>query len=140
MNLSRLFFPPEERAFKGDRWVSISLRTLHLVGIAGLGGGFLYQASREAWMPYLILSLASGCALVGLYIWYSAIWLIQLRGLVILFKMVLLSCVLAFEGYETHILVAIVILSGLISHAPGDVRYFSIFHGRRVESLDDETG
>ncbi|MCZ6633401.1 MAG: hypothetical protein O7G87_08350, partial [bacterium] len=64
--------------------------------------------------------------------------LIQLRGLVILFKMVLLSCVLAFEGYEAYILVIIVVLSGLISHAPGDVRYFSIFHGRRLESLYDE--
>ncbi len=120
--------------------MSISLRTLHLIGIAGLGGGYLYQAPREAWVPYSILSIASGSALICLYIWYSAIWLIQLRGLVILFKLVLLSCVLVFEGYEAHILVAVVILSGLISHAPGDIRYFSIFHRRRIESLSNEEG
>ena len=52
--------------------------------------------------------------------------------------MVLLSSVIAFEEYAAYILVVIVILSGLMAHAPGDVRYFSIFHGRRVESLEDE--
>lgn len=138
MSLFRVLFPHEERSFKGDRWVSISLRTLHLIGIAGLGGGFLYQAEPAAWMPYLFLTMASGCLQICLYIWYSAIWLIQLRGLVILFKMVLLSSVIAFEEYAAYILVVIVILSGLMAHAPGDVRYFSIFHGRRVESLEDE--
>ena len=83
-----------------------------------------------------MLCAGSGAALICLYIWYSAIWVIQLRGLVILFKLGLLLCLPLVEGYEVHVLILIVVLSGIISHAPGDVRYYSIFHGRRLESLD----
>lgn len=136
MSFFNVFFPREEREFRGDRWVSISLRTLHLIGLIGVGGGFLFQAEEATWRPYWMLCAGSGAALICLYIWYSAIWVIQLRGLVILFKLGLLLCLPLVEGYEVHVLILIVVLSGIISHAPGDVRYYSIFHGRRLESLD----
>ncbi|MDP6042321.1 MAG: hypothetical protein QGG64_27475 [Candidatus Latescibacteria bacterium] len=136
MSLFSIFFPREEREFRGDRWVSISLRTLHLIGLIGVGGGFLFQAEEAVWKPYWMLCAGSGVALICLYMWYSAIWLIQLRGLVILLKLGLLLCLPLFDGREVYVLILIVVLSGIISHAPGDVRYYSIFHGRRLESLD----
>jgi hypothetical protein len=136
MSIFRVFFPRQEREFRGDRWVSISLRTLHLIGLMGVGGGFLFQAEDTVWMPYWWVCVGSGAALVCLYVWYSAIWLIQLRGLVVLLKLVLLSCLPLVAGNEIYVLVLIVVLSGLISHAPGDVRYFSIFHRRRLDALE----
>jgi len=136
MRIFEVLFPSEEREFRGDRWVSISLRTLHLIGLMGTGGGVLFEAEESTWMPYWMLCTGSGAALICLYIWYSAIWLIQLRGLMILFKLGLLICLPLFEGYEIHVMVLIVIVSGIILHAPGDVRYYSIFHRRRLESFD----
>ncbi|MCP4697295.1 MAG: hypothetical protein GY862_10650 [Gammaproteobacteria bacterium] len=135
MNFFRLIFPRESRAFPGIRWVKISFRTLHLLGIAGLGGAFLYSAPREFWMPYLMLTAASGFALMLLDIWSNGIWLIQLRGIAIVIKLLLFFSLPLFGGFEHYVFIAILIISGVISHAPGDIRYFSIFHGRRIESL-----
>jgi hypothetical protein len=136
LNFFTILFPRKEREFKGDRWVSISLRTLHLIGIVGVGSGLLFDAPKETWCPYWMLCVGSGVAMICLYIWYSAIWVIQLRGIVIFFKIALVLCLPLLEGYEPHILVIVIVLSGLISHAPGAARYYSIFHRRQIEYLD----
>ncbi len=133
--ISRLLLPVESRTFRGERWVRISLRTGHLVGTAGLGGGFLYQAPTEAWMPYLILTMATGWVSVALELWCTALWLIQVRGLAVFAKLIVLAGMHFFPSHAVHGLIAVVVISGLISHAPGDVRYYSIFHRRRIESL-----
>ena len=138
MKISRVLFPRDYRSFGGKRWVNITLRTLHLIGVAGLGGGFLYRAPKAVWFPYLVLSIASGCAIICLDLWTNAIWLIQLRGIAILIKVGVLLCLPLLTGYEPHALVITIVISGIIAHAPGDVRYFSIFHGRRVEDLYNE--
>ena len=135
MPLARALFPADPRSFPGKRAVRILLRTLHLVGTAGMGGGHLYHAPREAWMPYLVLTVASGAVLVLIDVWSSGIWLIQLRGVAILVKLVGLWVVhLRPEWAGAGLLVAVVI-SGLIAHAPGDVRYWSVVHRRRVDAL-----
>jgi len=108
---------------------------MHLIGIAGLGGGFLYQSPKEVWVPYLILSIASGSGLMCLAVWTDGIWFIQLRGIVILFKLILLLSIPFLKGYGGYALIITIVISGVIAHAPGDVRYYSIFHGKRVEDL-----
>ena len=113
------------------------LRTMHLIGVAGLGGGFFYQAPKEVWLPYLALSIVSGFGIMCLDIWGNAIWLIQLRGIAILIKMMVFLCLPFFEDYRAHVLVITIVISGIIAHAPGDVRYFSILHGRRLDDLYD---
>ena len=101
MSLYRVLFPVEEREFKGDRWVSISLRTLHLIGLISAGGGFLFHAPQETWWPYWVLCSGSGAALICLYLWYSAIWVLQLRGIVILVKLGLVLCLPMMEAYAS---------------------------------------
>ena len=133
-NIYNLLFPAEGRSFRGERWLRICLRTVHLVGTAGLGGGFLYQAPREAWLPFLTLTIASGCVSVLLELWCTALWLIQVRGLAVIVKIMLLAGMHWAPDYAAHGLIMVVVISGLVSHAPGDVRYYSIFHGRRVDT------
>ena len=135
MNLFRLFFPAEYRSFPGKRWIRIGLRTLHLIGTAGVGGGFLYSSPREAWMPYLILTIATGFAIFFIEIWANGIWIIQLRGVAILVKLVLLSCLHFAPDWGGPALIGSIVISGLIAHAPGEVRYYSILHRRRVDEL-----
>ncbi len=135
MSLKALLFPSHSRNFPGKRWVNISLRTLHLIGVAGLGGAYLYAAPRELWEPYLWLSLGSGFALVIISVYSNAIWLLQLRGLLILFKLVLLAVMLCLPGFSQQLGVAVIVFSSVISHAPGNVRYYSIWHRRRIEHL-----
>ena len=89
--LRRVFFPADPRYVPGHRWLNVFLRTLHLVGVAGIGGGYLYAVEDEGWYLYQDLCLISGTLLALLFVYSSGIWLLQLRGLVILFKLVLLS-------------------------------------------------
>jgi hypothetical protein len=135
MSLLRTLFPQESRSFPGKRWLNISLRTLHLIGVAGLGGAYLYAAPRELWAPYLWLSLGSGVALVATSLYSNGIWLLQLRGLLILFKLALLGVMLWLPGFSLQLGVTVIVLSSVIAHAPGNVRYYSIWHRRRIENL-----
>ncbi len=131
----RILFPHHSRTFPGKRWLNISLRTLHLIGVAGLGGAYLYAAPHELWQPYLWLSLGSGFALLLISIFSNGVWLLQLRGLLILFKLVLLAVMLWLPGFSLQLGVAVIVISSVIAHAPGNVRYYSLWHGRRIEHL-----
>ncbi len=130
-----LLFPRRSRGFSGLRWVNILLRTLHLLGMAGLGGGFFYAAIGDAWLGFLYLTLVSGVGMVLLSIWSNGIWLLQLRGHAILLKVLLLLLALAWPAHKMALLVAVIIISGLIAHAPGNIRYYSIFYRKPIERL-----
>lgn len=115
-------FPHPARQFPGQRWLNILLRCLHLVGMAGIGAGFLFALSQTQWLPYWYLTLGSGVALCALYIWSSLIWLFQLKGLAILVKLMLLWIAMHQPQLQPWLFVLIVLISGLIAHAPGNVR------------------
>ncbi len=131
MRIRTLLFPPASRHFTGQRWLNIGLRTLHLIGIAGLGGAFLYQADRALWQPYLLLTLLSGTGLVMLEIWSNGIWLLQLRGLATLLKLLILALTLVI-GLKAWLLITLIVIASLFAHAPANVRYWSPFYWRRI--------
>lgn len=135
MSLYCWIFPEHSRSFRGIRGLNIALRTLHLIGIAGIGGAYLYPVDHHAWQPYLWLTVLSGLGLVAVSLYGNGIWLIQLRGLVILLKLLLLSLLtflpeVAFQGG-----IVVIVLSSVIAHAPGKWRYYSPWHRRCVERL-----
>jgi hypothetical protein len=133
MTLRRTLFPATSRCFTGQRGVNVALRTLHLIGIAGIGAAYLYTTVSSAWWLYFYLALASGAGLAALYLWSNGIWLIQLRGQVILLKLLLLALIPLFPNLRAGLFLAVIILSGWIAHAPGNVRYYSLWHRRRLE-------
>ncbi|QYZ66347.1 MAG: hypothetical protein OI74_09005 [Gammaproteobacteria bacterium (ex Lamellibrachia satsuma)] len=133
--LKQILFPPQSRYLPGHRWINIGLRTLHLIGIAGVGGGYLYAAADETWRIYLDLCLASGLLLSLLFFYANGIWLLQLRGHVIMLKLLLLYAITLWPDLSMPLLLMIIALSGWISHAPGSVRYYSIFYRRRIETI-----
>ncbi len=128
------FFPSQSRYFPGQRWINILLRTLHLIGIAGLGGGFLYSKVVPGWEPFWDLTIWSGLGLVVISIWNNGIWLIQLRGQAVLFKVLLLAMIPLWPAMKLPFFVAVIAISGLISHAPARVRYYSLYHRRQIGS------
>ena len=135
MSLKYILFPPSSRFFLGQRWANICLRTLHLIGVAGLGGGFLYPAAGEDWRIYLDLVVWSGVGLVAIAIWNNGIWLLQLCGQAVILKLLLLALIPFYPDLRLPLLLAVIVISGVVSHAPAGVRHFSIIHGRRLESL-----
>ena len=128
-------FPVKTRTFKLKRWVKIGLRTLHLIGVAGAGGGLMLGHSPAVLLPYLIMMNISGILFVGLEIWSNGIWLIQLRGIIISLKIGLIFLLPYFRNETLFFLIGIIIISSIISHAPGDVRYYSPWHRKRLDTL-----
>lgn len=121
-------FPDIDRSFPGLRWINIVLRTIHLVGVAGVGGGFLYHTPLEHWQPYLGLSVASGLMMMCLSVWSNGMWLLQLRGVAMLVKLLLLTGSMV-AGVDAAVIIVVIAISGLIAHAPGKVRYYRVFDG-----------
>ncbi len=136
MTLKAQFFPQESRFLPGQRWLNVLFRTTHLVGLGGLGAGFLYPAVDQSWQLYLYLTLSSGVGLSLISIYSNGIWLIQLRGQVVFLKLLLLALMEPFPEMKAELFILIILLSGWIAHAPARVRYYSLYHRRRVESLD----
>ncbi|WP_456417808.1 hypothetical protein [Thiolapillus sp.] len=130
-----LLFPESSRSFPGQRWINISLRTLHLIGLSGTGYGFLSDGNQFNWKAFLLLTIASGTAMMLISIWNNGIWLLQLRGQIILLKLVLLGLVFVQPQFHAALFISVLVLSGFISHAPGNTRYYSVFHGRRIDSI-----
>ena len=122
------------------RWTKISLRTLHLVAVAGVGGGILFGIERDLWVNYWWLALASGVLLMAIDIVSNPVWLIQIRGLVIYLKLVLLAIMGAFPQWAGMIMLAVIILSSVISHAPGNLRYYSVYHRKVISSSSNSKG
>lgn len=121
-SLIRILFPNPVREFRGQRWVNIGLRCVHLVGVVGIAGGFLFSLESASWTPYWHLALASGIALSAIYAWTTAAWLLELKGLAIVIKTLLLAAALAVPDLKEEIFITIIVMSGLIAHAPARVR------------------
>lgn len=123
--------------FVGKRWLKISLRTVHLLGFAGVFASILTSSNQDVYWGIMIVS---GLGLLSLEALSNFVWFVQIRALAMYVKLALLSCVFLYEQYAWHCLVAIIIISGLISHAPSSVRYYSFIHRRKITSLMDTKG
>jgi len=122
------------------RWSKISLRTLHLLALAGVGGGILFGLDKDLWINYWWLAMASGALMMLMDIISNPVWLVQIRGLIILMKLILLACLGIYPQWDNLILAIIIIISAVISHAPGKLRYYSVYHRRVITSDNDAKG
>ena len=122
------------------RWIKICLRTLHLSSVVGVGGGILFEIDRSAWLGYWWLALASGVLMMLIDILSNPIWLVQVRGVVMYVKFLLLILMGVYPSMDQQLLFIIIIISAVISHAPGKLRYYSVYHRRVMSSANDLKG
>ena len=122
------------------RWTKISLRTLHLLAVAGVGGGILFGLEKDLWINYWWLALVSGVLMMAIDIVSNPVWIVQVRGLVIFLKLILLAFIGSNPSLDGLLLAVIIIMSGIISHAPGQLRYYSFYHRKVISSSNDSKG
>jgi hypothetical protein len=122
------------------RWTKISLRTLHLLAVAGVGGGILFGLEKDLWINYWWLALVSGGLMMLVDVVSNPVWIVQVRGLTIFLKLVMLGFLAIYPAWDQLILLLVIVLSGVISHAPGKLRYYSVYHGKVITSNDDSKG
>lgn len=122
------------------RWIKICLRTLHLLFVAGVGGGILLGIDPSAWLAYWWLALVSGGLMILVDVLSNPLWIIQVRGLVMYLKIILLILMGVYPSMDRPVLVAIIVISAVISHAPGKLRYYSVYHRKVLSSQYDTKG
>ena len=69
------------------RWTKISLRTLHLLAVSGVGGGVFFALDKSSWINFWWLAIASGGLMMLMDIVSNPVWIVQTRGLVIFVKL-----------------------------------------------------
>ena len=122
------------------RWTKISLRTLHLLAVAGVGGGILFGLEKDLWVNYWWLAMVSGLLMMLIDIVSNPVWVVQVRGVSIFLKLVLLAFLGHYPNWDGTIVVAVIIVSAVISHAPGKLRYYSLYHRQVITSNSDSKG
>ncbi len=122
------------------RWSKISLRTLHLLSVAGVGGGILFGLEKDLWLNYWWLALASGALMMLMDCISNPVWLVQIRGISIILKLIFLTLIGFHPDWDQFLLIVIIVISAVISHAPGKLRYYSLYHHRVISSDSDSKG
>jgi hypothetical protein len=109
------------RDSRGLRWLSIALRSLHLVGVvlagAALFGGSPFQVTAFA------LMLITGFCLFGIELWSNRLHWRELAGVFIPLKLLLVAAMILMPNYAAVLFWLLLIASSVISHAPRAFRH-----------------
>lgn len=119
------------------RLTKVIVRSLHLVGIAGVFGNAMTGTSESV---YISLAIITGVVLVFMEAYSGLIWFVQLRGVSLYLKLLLLLIMHLYPSTAIPCLIAVILISGFMSHAPNWIRYYSLQHRKVVHSRDDILG
>lgn len=128
-----VFFPRPKREFTGQRWVRIGFRTAHLIAMAFLLGGVAGGAAVGDLAWALWGTVLTGAGYMAVELFNSFVFLIQLKGLAVIAKILLLGAAGLSADGALGLLVTAIVIGGISSHMPGRFRYFSIFHWREMK-------
>ena len=112
------------RDFPGRRWLNLGLRTVHLSGIVLLGAALLRagEVASGAW-----LTLLSGLGMFAGDAWANPAHLREIAGCGVLLKLALVALMVVAPATALPVFWAILVLSTLLSHAPGALRHQRLF-------------
>jgi hypothetical protein len=109
------------RKFPGQRWLRITLRTLHLGTVAMVIGSAAFQGPElDLWLAGLLLS--GGLLVVEELYRYGLDWFRWVQAWVILTKLALFAVVALLDTWQLPALWIALVLGAVISHAPGKLR------------------
>jgi hypothetical protein len=126
--------------FAGKRTLKIALRTAHLLAISVICGAILLDVSHATLHYYWLAAISTGIAMLLIDALSNMVWFVQVRGMIIGLKLLLLMMLPLAPDWGKLVIVIIMILSGTIAHAPGSWRYYSLWHGKVMKSLHDSKG
>ena len=112
------------RDFPGRRWLNLGLRTVHLSGIVLLGAALLGAGGLAfgAW-----LTLLSGLGMFAGDAWANPAHVREVAGFGVLVKLCLVAVMAFYPPAALPLFWAILVISTLLSHAPGNLRHRRLF-------------
>jgi hypothetical protein len=112
------------RDFPGKRWLNLALRTLHLLGLVLLGAALLGAGNISTGAT---LTFASGFTMFAIDTWAHPAHLREIAGFGVLFKLLLVGLMAVQPAWALPIFWLVLVLSTLLSHAPGNFRHHRLF-------------
>jgi len=130
--VQRLFFPDPPRDFPGRRGLKIVLRGLHVVCVALFAGAVAFHADAGDHSFWLWATVASGALILALDLHETAAFVLQVRGVVVGAKILVLGTLHMLSDQQAIWLLGIVIVISVVSsHAPGSIRHKVLFGSAR---------
>ena len=105
----------------------LSLRALHIMATGVLLGGHIFHQPISILEPWLWAAILSGLAILLTDIYSSFAVLFEVRGIVVLFKILLLSLITVFWEQRIFLLVLILFIGAISSHMPKRYRHKLLF-------------
>lgn len=132
MSLRDLLLPLPPRRLPQARAWNVVFRTAHLAAVGTLLGGHVFVVAPDRLLVWLWVSMATGAALMAIEAFATLDWLMQVSGLLVLFKLLLLLLILASWDARVPILYTVVAIAGIGSHMPGKYRHYSVYYRRNM--------
>lgn len=105
------------------RWTGIALRAAHLICVILLGAALLNASPAGGAVAAV---LASGFALFALDTWNNPRHVFELSGAAVMIKLVLVAAMGLDEALQLPLFWAVVLWSGVFSHAPASLRHLRL--------------
>ena len=110
--------------FPGKRWLNLALRTVHLAGLVLLGAGLLAGGDIG---PAATIVLVSGLGMFAVDTWANPGHLREVAGFGVVVKLLLVGLMAWQAAWALAIFWLVLIISTLLSHAPGAFRHRKLF-------------
>lgn len=116
-------FPKVPRDFSYRRGLRTALRAAHIFTAGTLLGGYIFDQPVAVLEPWLLGTVISGFLLLAIDLHASLAVLLELRGLGVLVKLVLLALVPVFWDARISLLIAALVIGAVTSHMPRQYRH-----------------
>ncbi len=122
--------PAPPRPIGWRRAVNVALRTGHLLSVAVLVGGAVFDVDARRLAPSIVAAVATGGALAAVEIAASPAWPSTVKGVTVLAKVALLSLLPFFPERRVSVLVLTLVVSAAVAHLPARLRHRQLLPGR----------
>ena len=127
-----LIFPDAPRDFPMRRWVRILMRTLHIITASILFGGHVFDQPVTELEPWLWGTVLSGMFIMLTDLHASFAVLLEVRGVAVVIKAILLVLVPLFWEERNLLLLTALIIGAVSSHMPKQYRHRLLFQNSRI--------
>ncbi len=131
-----MLIPPEPRQYPGQRWVKMIARSIHVVLSGTYLGALVFHVDPATRWPWFLAAMLSGLLMFCLDLYESGGFLLQLRGLVTILKLLLLAFLPVFGETRVWVVAAVAFISVISSHASARFRYFLIWGRGRIKAAE----
>ena len=115
------------RDFPGRRWLTVVLRSVHLVAVIWLGACLMAEPvgasvrAAHAWVT------VSGVAMFAVDLWCHPGHLRERAGVAVLVKLALIAAMAIVPRHALALFWIVVVWSAVVSHAPASFRHARVF-------------